>query len=203
MSSSPTEVCNLALSWLAGGRILSLDDEGTAAQLCKANYDLSRKAVLEEREWTFAVKRSQLPALAEEPLVYSAAFLVPPDLLYSIAVTDPSQHVNTRNPNPKQIIHSFEGDRIYAYLDIINIKYIFDLTNTQQFSGLFDQTLAAHIAMNIAIPLTENKAHFENMAGLYQINLEKAAASDGMQGTREKLDRSQMEQSRRMFTGLD
>lgn len=198
MSSSPTEVCNLALSWLAGGRILSLDDEGQEAQLCKANYDLSRKAVLEEREWTFAVKRLQLPALAEEPLVYSAAFLVPPDLLYSIAVTDPGSH-GTRKPNPPQIVHSFEGGKIYAYLDIINIKYIFDLTNTQKFSGLFDQTLAAHIAMNIAIPLTENKEHFTNMAGLYQINLDKAAASDGMQGTREKLDISQMEQSRRMF----
>lgn len=198
MSSSPTEVCNLALSWLAGGRILSLDDEGQAAQLCKSNYDLSRKAVLEEREWTFAVKRLQLPALAEEPLVYSAAFLVPPDLLYSIAVTDPGSH-GTRKPNPPQIVHSFEGDRIYAYLDLINIKYIFDLTNTQKFSGLFDQTLAAHIAMNIAIPLTENKEHFVNMANLYNINLDRAAASDGMQGTREKLDISQMEQSRRMF----
>ena len=198
MAASSTEICNLAISWLAGNRILSLDDDSGEAKLCKANYTTSRRAVLEEREWTFAVKRVQLTALAEPPLFdFSHRFLVPSDLLYSIGVYNPGSR------SKKQIDHVFENDNILANLGYINLKYIFDVTNTRRFSPLFDQALAAHIAMNIAIPLTENAQQFDRMATLYLRNLEAAISSNSLQGSREKLDKSQMEQSRRMFTGLD
>lgn len=198
MATSSTEICNLALSWLAGNRITSLDDESDEARLCKANYALSRRAVLEEQEWTFGVKRAQLPALAEPPLFgYSFQFLLPPDLLYSIGVYDPKN--SGSKTVPPQTRHAMEGDSIVADIPTIHIKYIADVTNTRRFSPMFDQTLAAHIAMNIAVPLTENEDHFIRMAKLFSSNLERAAASNGMQGTREFLAKSEQENSRRMF----
>ena len=197
MSASPVAVCNLALSWLAGNRILSLDDDSDEARHCKANYDPSRRAVLEGREWTFAVKRAQLPALAEPPLFgWTHKFLLPSDCLYSIGVYDPG---HSNRPEPPQIQHRVEQREVLAWIKVIHMKYIINIEDTTKFSPLFDQTLAAHIAMNIAIPLTENSQHYDRMATLYQFNLDAAAASDGMQGTREHLDRSQMEESRRMF----
>lgn len=201
MAASSTEICNLAISWLAGSRILSLDDNSDEAKLCKANYDTSRRAVLEEREWTFAIKRVQLPALAAAPLFgWTHSFLVPSDLLYSIGVYNPR---DANNHQSSQTPHVFESDTINANIETINLKYIHDLVNTKRFSPLFDQAIAAHIAMNIAIPLTENSKQYDRMASLYLHNLDSAAASNGLQGTRERLDKSQMEQSRRMFTGLD
>ena len=198
MASSATEICNLTISWLAGNSILSLNDDSEEARLCKANYDPGRRAVLEEREWTFAVKRVQLPALAEPPLFgWKFKFLVPPDLLYSIGVYDPG-HANIKKP--PQMEHVVEGREILADKSIINLKYISDVTNTQQFSPLFDQALAAYIGINIAIPLTENAVQFDRMAGLYDIKLNDAIASNSLQGTREQLQQSQLEQSRRIFT---
>ena len=201
MSASPVAVCNLALSWLAGNRILSLDDDSDEARHCKANYDPSRRAVLEGREWTFAVKRAQLPALAEPPLFgWTHKFLLPSDCLYTIGVYNP-QHANI--PAPPQTPHRIEEREVLANIEIIHVKYILEIIDTNRFSPLFDQCLAAHIAMNIAIPLTENAKHYDRMATLYLHNLSEAAASDGLQGTREMLDRSVMEQSRRMFARPD
>ena len=201
MASSPVEICNLALSWLAGNRILSLDDDSEEGRHCKANYDPSRRAVLEGREWTFAVKRIQLPALVEAPLFgWTHKFLLPSDCLYSIGVYDPG-HGN--RPEPPQIQHRVEQREVLAWIANVDVKYIIDIIDTTRFSPLFDQTLAAHIAMNIAIPLTENVQHYDRMATLYQFNLDAAAASDGMQGTREHLDTSIMERSRRMFVRPD
>jgi len=197
MAASDVEICNLAISWLAGNRITSIDDDSDEARLCKANYDTSRRAVLEEHEWTFAVKRVKLPALTEAPIFgYSQKFLVPSDLLYSIGVYDPNHNDLAY---PKQIPHAVENSNILANISSIDLKYISDVTNTVTFSPMFDQALAAHIAMNIAIPLTENSKQFDRMAALFGSNLERAASSNGMQGKREKLDRSEMEESRRMF----
>jgi len=81
---------------------------------------------------------------------------------------------------------------------LINVKYIIDQANTKKFTPLFDQALAAHLAMNIAIPLTENKSMFESMFNLFNNNLDNAAASDGLQGTRERLVSSRMEKSRQL-----
>ena len=173
------------------------DDISTEAKLCRANYDLSRQAVLEEREWTFAVKRAQLTPLSEEPLFgYNYKFLLPPDLLLTINAYDP-RHANMKAP--PGIVHVREQNMLYADINAVNLKYISDLENTNRFSGLFTQALAAHIGMNIAIPLTENSAHFERMAGLYDDKLNRAISSDSLQGSNEHLETSQLENSRRMF----
>ncbi len=197
MASGPVEIANLALSWLGGQSIISLDDPTTEAQLVKANYNMSRRAVLEEREWTFAVKRAQLPPLAAPPLFgYNFAFLLPSERLNLINV----YHPNTSNQRqPPGIEHVVEGDQVYADVNLINVKYRVDLDDTTKFSPLFDQALAAHIAARIAVPLTENATQQERMYNLYQDALIRATSADSLQGSREMLEISQLEQSRRMF----
>lgn len=205
MATSPTEICNLALSWLAGNRITSLEDDSDEARLCKANYNMSRRAVLEEQEWTFAIRRDEIPSLASPPLFgYQFQFLVPSTLIYGIAVYDPAD-ANIRNEEAEQIRHSYETNSdganiILADIEKIHIKFVGEVINTSRHSPLFDQTLAAHIAMNIAVQLTENEAHFVRMVKLFDANLDRAKSSNGMQGSREKLARSQQERVRRLFT---
>lgn len=200
MASTPEEICNLAISWLSGNPIGSLADLSAEAVLCNSNYNLSRRAVLEEKEWTFAIRRAQLIANGNTPISgYGNEFDIPADLIYSISVTAPFSSSN----RPRQISHVFEGNNILADIETIDIKYIYDLTDTTRFSSLFDQTLAAHIGMNIAVPLTEDINNQERLGALYLRNLDAAAASNGMQGSREKLDISIMEQSRRLFTDTE
>ena len=197
MAKSKTEVCNLAVSWLGGKRITSIDDDTSVeARLCRANYDLSRQAVLEEREWTFAVKRIQLTPLAVEPVFgYKYKFLVPSDLLRVIGVYDPLD----QRVAPVGIPYTKEENNILADLQSINIKYMMNLENTNRFPGLFTQALASHIASNIAISLTENNSQFEKMRIMYEDNLNRATTSDSLQGSNEHTETSQLENVRRMF----
>ncbi len=198
MAKSKTEICNLAVSWLGGRQITNVEtDPGLEARLCRANYDPSRKAVLEEREWTFAIKRDSLTPLAESPKFgYSYKFLLPSDFLRLISVYDPGQ---SNRASPETIVHVKEENHIYADLETIDVKYIMDLKNTNRFSALFDQALAGHIAANIAISLTENASHQGRMVLMYEDKLNKAITSDSLQGSRERLQTSQLEKSRRMF----
>ena len=196
MAKSKAEICNLAISWLGGQHIFSIDDDQSLeARLCRANYDMSRTAVLEEREWTFAVERKLLTPLAEEPLFeFSYAFLEPPESQKILGVYD------TKNTHGKLVPLKYrkEGNVIYANHAQVFVRYTIDLTNTKRFSALFDQALAAHIASNIAVALTENAGMQEQMITLYEMKLEKAISSDSLQGSNEKLETSQLERTRRL-----
>ena len=55
--ASIVDVCNVALGAVGAPLINSIDDANTGARLCKANFPLVRDATLEERPWSFAVRR--------------------------------------------------------------------------------------------------------------------------------------------------
>lgn len=196
MASSSTAICNLAISWVAGKRITSLaDDQSTEAILCRENYDPSRRAVLEEREWTFANKRAILNPLADAPVFgYQFQHKLPADCLNLRHVQD---------PRGNDVPHVVEEDMILSDDQELHIRYTFDLDNTNKFSELFTEALAAHIASKIALPLSKNRTLMADMIMLYDDHLQRAISTDSLQGSREKLKRSQQERSRRMFTGFD
>ena len=199
MASSKTEICNLALGWLGGKRLTDVEsDPSLDARLCNANYDLSRTAVLEEREWSFATKRVALTPLSTPPKFgYDYQFLLPSDLLMVLSAHNP---LHTDIPRPPGISYIREENNLLADLQVVHIRYIVNLTNTTRFSGLFTQCLAAHIAANIAVGLTENATQQERMFAIYDDKLGKAISSDSMQGSNDRIETSQLEKSRRMVS---
>ena len=58
--ATETSICNAALNLLGSSNITSIDDDNTKARLCKSNYDELRQAVLEEGNWSFAMRRYKL-----------------------------------------------------------------------------------------------------------------------------------------------
>ena len=192
MNVSKTGICNLAVSWLGGRHITSVDnDDSFEARLCRANYDLSRTAVLEEREWTFAVKRIILAPLAAEPTFgFTYQFAIPADMLRSIEVYD---------LNDQGIQHLLEDNKIMCDEPTIQLKYLSNEETTTRFSSLFVQAFAAHISSNIALALTKDKTLQKNMYAVYIDKLQRAISTDSLQGSREMLKRSQLEKSRRHF----
>lgn len=196
--SSKTEICNLAVSWLGGNRITSVEHDDTLeARLCRANYEMSRTSVLEEREWTFAAKRIELTPMADEPSFgFRNKFMLPSHLLRVIGV----YNINDKNvQQPETITYLVEGNTILCNEEVIHVKYISDEINTALFSSLFNQALAAHIASNICTALTENVTLQSNMYMLYEDKLYRASSSDALQGSRELFKKSQLEKSRRMY----
>jgi len=200
MAASPVEICNQALGWLGGNLIISLDDNTTEAKLCKANYAPLRDAVLVDREWTFAIKRFEPSRLAQDPVYgYDFLFQIPIDCLRVLQVSAAGREIDdgifvegsfksatrggTGTGREQRIEWLREGDRIIVQVfKRINMRYITRIEDTTKFSSAFDQCLAARIAMDIAIPLTNSLPIQEQMLKLYAAKLDDAFTTDGMQG---------------------
>ncbi|MFV2057288.1 MAG: hypothetical protein ACC707_12525 [Thiohalomonadales bacterium] len=204
MANSPVEICNLALGWLGGDLIISLDDESVEAKLCKANYALLRDAVLEEREWTFAVKRLEPAQLVTGPLYgFDNAFQIPPEVLRVLQVSRAGTVVDgaliegsflsatrggTGTGRETRIEWNREGDQIMANnADRIFIRALIRIEDTTKFSPSFDQAFAARMAMELSIPITNSRALQKDMASLYAEKMRLAAATDGLQGRSQRV----------------
>ena len=179
MATSTISICNMALGWLGGNLITSLDDESNEAALCKANYEPCRDAVLEDRDWTFATSRQILSPLTASPAFgYAYKYQVPSDLIRILKVSD-----------EPAFVHDFEWERqedvMLTDAAILYLKYIKRITDPTKFSAGFVHALAARIAMEIALPLTNSPEMHQSMVAMYGTKLERAGAMDGTQGKNE------------------
>lgn len=200
MADSEVSICNQALGWLGGDLIISLDDDNVEAKLCKANYGPLRDAVQQEREWTFCVDRIEPAALQDTPLYgFDKAWQIPANVLRVIQVSRLDDSVTSGSVSNQGVRSSSrggtgigresriewlrEGETIVGNdASRIVARVLIRIIDTTKFSAAFDQALAARIAMDIAIPLTNSRKMQESMAGMYGDKMALAAASDGMQG---------------------
>ena len=178
---SEVSICNLALSWLGQPAIASLDDSNTTAELCKINYPTIRDAVLEERMWTFATIRtiSEVETRDEWDVMFSHP--VPPEWLAVFRVfrdVRPRQHTTSEG-------WSLEGTRVLAADSKVFMWGVRSITDTNTYTKMFVQCLAARIAADLCVPITENVTLQELMWKLYGAKLAEAAARDGTQGDNE------------------
>lgn len=187
MAVSEVSICNQALSWLGEKLITSLDDPTTPAQLCKLNYEQLRDAVLEARDWSFAMQRNVPAVLVTVPVWgYSHQFQLPPDLLRVVFVGETDSDLENQPVDNWQR----EQDKIMCNVDTIYLRYIYRLTDPVKFTPLFVQALAARIAADLAMPLTSSRSLQSDMFNLFGVKLQEAAATDAKQG-RTRVIRSQ------------
>ena len=187
MALSKTDICNLALGWLGGTLLTNVEtDDSDEAKLCRANYDSSRDAVLEERNWSFAIKRAALAPEASPPSFgYSYSFVLDPACIRVVKVSS--------NPYfTRDITWIKEGNKILADTSVLHIQYIQQVVDETKFSAGFAQACAARLAMDIALPLTNSPEFQTQMQQLYAVKLDRAGALDGMQGQNEKPTRCRL-----------
>lgn len=193
MATSKVAICNQALGWLGGELITSFDDDSNEAKLCNANYDQLRDAVLEEREWTFAVERIEPSRLTSTPKYgFTYEFQIPATVIRILQVSLKgadagivglsSDIYGTGLGDYQEIPWVREGATIRCNAEQIYARVIQQITDTTKHSPAFDQALAARIAMDLAIPLTGSRALQQDMAAMYGEKIRLAASSDGMQG---------------------
>jgi hypothetical protein len=193
MASSKIAICNQALGWLGGTLITSFSDNSAEAKLCNANYDALRDAVLEEREWTFAVERIEPARLVSVPKYgFTYEFQIPATVIRVLQVSRKGASagiVGLSADSPSLGLGDYaelpwlrEGQTIRCNAEQIYARVIQQITDTTKHSKAFDQALAARIAMDLAIPLTSSRALQQDMAAMYGEKISLAAASDGMQG---------------------
>lgn len=184
MPTSEVSICNLALSWLGGELITSLQGDSTEAKLCAANYSASRNATLEQRDWTFAADRAIPARIAEAPAFeYDYQFQLP---------TSPLCLRVTKVFSDSSFAHGIadwvkEGDRVLCNYSVIYLKFVKELVDPTKFSPGFIQAFAARLSSDICVPLTNNVELFQTYWQLFLNKIEDAGSMDGLQGKTESV----------------
>jgi hypothetical protein len=184
------EICNVALGWCGAQLIASLDDDTTEARLCKIQYPLSRDCVLEDRAWSFAISRLKLstPDLTAPVSGYTYAFTLPGDVIRVLRVDD--------GTGDYLISWVVENRKVLVNTTPIYLETIIRPESEALFSPAFCQALAARIAADLAVTLAENRQLQSDLWALYEKKIKAAAATDGLQGTSQRVRARRLSWSR-------
>jgi len=170
MSHSVVSICNAGLINLGEKTITALTDDVKAARLCNARYEALRDAVLREAKWNFALGRVQLAKLTTTPAFgFTSEFQLPTDCLRVLKTDD---DLDT---------YKVEGKKLLTNASSVKIQYIKRITDPAYFDSLFAEALAARIAMELAIPLTDSDTRLASMKTLYDEKIGDARGSDAQE----------------------
>jgi hypothetical protein len=190
---SEVAVANLALQGVGRGDFLvTLTEDTQAARLVRHQLPYSRDAVLRAYPWNFAQARGALPADDATPAFeYTYQYSLPSDCLWMHTLVD-------ADADEKWCI---EAGKILTNIGApLNVKYTKRVTDLAASDPLFIQTLAAHIAASIAVPLTESSTKAESLWKVYQMKLREARAVDAQEGACESLPTGSWHDAR--FSGI-
>lgn len=186
-TSGEIDICNLALAHIGdSAKITSLDplDGSAQATHCARFYPIARDALLETRQWSFALKRATLQALLAEDsdaTEWDYAYMHPNDVLSILSVqpddaTDdyvqPSLPVGfpvstisqgTSSFSNVSAPYSVEVDSrgrkvIYTDLESASIRYVAKVTDTRRYPQTFRLALSWKLASMLAGPIIKGEA---------------------------------------------
>ncbi len=194
--TSATDICNMALGYLGAERISNFENPKTKnEQLCQLFYPLVRDELLESRDWSFLIKRAVIEA---EPIPkpewgFGNGFIPPVD---SVRILEVRDNDSTDRYSANSLNWALEYGVIVAKADKVYIRYITGLAPTTAYSGQFIVALAAELACQMCIQITENRTLKQDLMMVAADKLAKAAATDGLQGRSEQIRASTLTQAR-------
>ena len=175
--ASSVEIANRALTKLGAARIVAFSDNNKQAKFMSANYDIIRQAELRAHVWSFAKKRTTLPASATAPSwQFAKAYELPEDCLRVTQVNDIStvyglQDAFTSDDRPFMITgRTIETD----YGAPLRVIYIRDLSDTAIYDALFVEAFAAKLAMEGCEEITGSTTKWQKANQDYKMAINQA-----------------------------
>jgi len=177
MATSEVQIANMSLGLLGAEPIVSALSENS---IVERFFDSIRDTVLEDMDWTFAIKRVVLssPDATSPAFEWANRFAIPSDCLRIIEV------------NLNEYDWEQEGNKIVTDQGSRNVKYVRRDEDVSKWPQSFVQAFSYKLAASICIPHTNSS---EYAAGLYQIYgglLQDASGNDGRQGTHKPVKRN-------------
>jgi hypothetical protein len=164
--ASSVDIANSALTKLGAKRIMSLDDNVKEAREINAIFTLRRDNLLRRYNWSFAMKRSSLPALEDAPSWgYSYAYQKPSDCLRFVQIND--YHVIPSLVNYASGVDSepyrIEGQTIATDFGApLKVRYIRRVSNSGEFDACFIEAFAADLAFVCCEAITQSTSKKES-----------------------------------------
>lgn len=185
--SSDVAICNGALGLLGAERIVAIDDTTDQGSLCLLFYEQARDATMAAYPWNFAVARKNLGAKlsgANAPLYdWAYAYQLP-----RTANDFCLRVLELEGNDPYRV----EGSRLLTDATTAYIKYIKRIIGPSDWSPLFKNAMAAHLAMLLAMPITKSASMMQAMAQLYEARLSEAYSVDTQEGTPDLIDSNEI-----------
>lgn len=184
--STSIDFINNALALCGIKPATSLADGTPASVIAAAIYPGVFMAVLEEREWTFAKRRLQLVQDTNTPAFgYTHQYVLPGDIITVVRCYQGDSAAFGMPPILQDWVR--EGFRVLTNeTDPVYAELIFK-ADEGAVSPACGQALVHRLAGEFAIPLTENAKLSDMHWKLYESLIVSAGASDGKQGTTQRL----------------
>lgn len=180
-------ICNMALGWLGARKITQLDEVSplsTEEELCARFYDSALDAVLEARAWTFATKRITAGPAASTGLAdFPSKYPIPSTVVRVLSCDDGggSNLIRWRREGD-YILTETSPTTLYAKVVANETDPLID---PLRFPPGFARAVAARLAADLAVTMTENVALARHLEEKAARELALAGRYEGIQGTSE------------------
>lgn len=179
--ASETGICNSALSKIGAQPIVSLTEGTENANRCNEQYGKLRDNLLRSHIWNFAIKRVKLAQLAAVPVFgFEFSYQLPADWLRTVSVHDN----DAGRGSPR---HKIEGQTISSDASDIYLRYVCQVTDTNQMTADFREALAFMIAADLAIPIQNSNTVKQLMERDFKSARRAAKSSDAIEDHPEDL----------------
>lgn len=173
---SEVAVCNKALGLIGDKIITALDEDSKAGRLCTLLYGQCRDAVQRAHPWNCCISRATLPALSSTP-----------DWGYDYEYALPTDPYCLRVLHMEDLSYEFKIERrkLLTNEDSCKILYVARIVAVAEWDKLLVDAVAARLAHELAIPITDSRTLAETRWALYESILSEARSIDAQEGTPE------------------
>lgn len=157
--SSVIAICNLALSNVGKDNISDINEAGAEAKACRQFYAHTRDLLLQGYPWGFAGKTQSLAETANLKLgKWAHAYERPTDCLKIRSLRLAYSEADMIDPanTDSSAWHEIEGGLIYTNISPAFLRYTFTVTDPSRFPPMFQEALAWHLSVRLAMPLTRD-----------------------------------------------
>ena len=179
----PVDVVNLALDHLGQSILTALTDSNDTARRCSRRYDTIRKAELRDHDWIFASNRATLE--------YSTTNLGGYEWTYSYNVATDCLKIRAFYPQEEygyrwKVEKGDQASGIYRRIltnvaSPVRIRFTEDIEDPDDFDPLFVEALAARIAAELALPITNDPEIVKTMWAMYDAKIGSARLNDAIE----------------------
>lgn len=199
--SSSTDIGNMALDLLSAGTVQDIENPTSATEeLLSRWYEHTRKKLLREHPWNFAIKRAILAASATAPVYgYDKQYPVPSDFLRLLTINDATYTQDVPSPTGRFRVESgaILASNIYNDSTSLKITYVSNFTNVSQMDALFIEIMAYELALAIAYKVSENNNNIQRLGELLRDKKSLAKGIDGQEDPPRIIQRSRSRHARR------
>ncbi|MEI6559984.1 MAG: hypothetical protein WCO00_16420 [Rhodospirillaceae bacterium] len=188
MALTAIGLCNRALVKLGAAPIGGFEDGTAEAETAGALYEATRDGLLSAHPWSFARRQATLARLTEVPVAdYAYGFALPADFLAALSAGGSGAG--------RGLVNRIAGQSLQADSEAVILTYL-GRVDEAGFPPVFAAALAARLAAEFCLPLTESTARASALHQLADQEFRRARLIDGQQDTRTGFDRYSLIEAR-------